>query len=328
MGSRLVSDFDFGGAFRPKVPDLPPPPTESDLTLARLEILIRELGTTLQRLPQPEVHLDIPELTEMVNAVVGIKGPATAEEIADAMARRLRFPEPGPATDLSVLADLKGVLEALDFRLKGQAFGTSVTAPADTAKENTLQQVRDRGDFPWSGTDRAKVDALGKETTLGAVRSAVDAINADLDVALSTRATEATLASVLASVDTLEALTTDVRTELRRRPVHRATTALTVVPAGAVYTTVVAFTPTTHAVVEGYNADFESLMAATYRLRLITGEDASPTVWHGEEVNTTANSWVPLRIDVAVNTRVAVQVVHDQVTGQNVRGTLNYYEEP
>jgi hypothetical protein len=106
--------------------------------------------------------------------------------------------------------------------------------------------------------------------------------------------------------------------------IYDAATALTAVATGATYVTVVSFTPTTDIRIEGYNADFQAIVTAAYRMRLITGTDASPTVWHGEEVNTTANSWSPFKKDVPANTRIAIQVIHDQLTTQQIRATLDY----
>lgn len=141
----------------------------------------------------------------------------------------------------------------------------------------------------------------------------LDSIRQPVDLSQATLAT-------LATQTTLQALLNRLS-----RPA-KAATALASVPAGTTYTTVVEFTPTTGVSVDGYNADFQTLTTAAYRMRLITGTDASPSVWHGEEVSTTANSWVPFRFDIAANTRVAVQIIHDQLTTQSVRATINYLE--
>lgn len=98
------------------------------------------------------------------------------------------------------------------------------------------------------------------------------------------------------------------------------------VAAGTTYGTVVADTPAADLTLVGYNAEVAGLLEARYRMRLITGTDVDPTVHHTETVTTGANAWQPLRLSVASGTRIAVQAVHDQVTAQVVRGTLNWSE--
>ena len=94
---------------------------------------------------------------------------------------------------------------------------TTLNAALDTV-ETKLQSIIDNTDTLEINTDEleTKLDTLiatdfATETTLAGVKTAVDAINADLDVALSTRASEATLLLVKTNLDTLNA--TDFATE-------------------------------------------------------------------------------------------------------------------
>lgn len=116
---------DFGSAFRPFPAPAPPAPAPFDpdlLARSIAEAVTAAFASVV--LPTPQVNVDAPDLTEIVNAVVGIKGPATATEIADAIAARLRFPEPvDPSGALAAIAEAMGKLE---FRMQGmgsQAYG-------------------------------------------------------------------------------------------------------------------------------------------------------------------------------------------------------------
>jgi hypothetical protein len=104
-------------------------------------------------------------------------------------------------------------------------------------------------------------------------------------------------------------------------------TALLSVPSNT-YTTVVAMTPAEDVLLVGYNADFKAVLNASYRMRLLFGADAigDAGVQHAEEVNSTANSWQPLKLTIPAGQRVAVQVLHAEVTAQTVRATINYQE--
>jgi hypothetical protein len=98
------------------------------------------------------------------------------------------------------------------------------------------------------------------------------------------------------------------------------------VPAGSAFATVATVTPAAAAKVLGYSADLSGILSVTYRLRLITGTDAAPTVLHEETVATTDNAWIPVRVDVDAGTRIAVQVVHAEATAQTARATINWQE--
>lgn len=81
--------------------------------------------TSLAALPVPQVHVEPVDITDLVNAVVGIKGPATAEEIG-AVVARLIAPTQTAETESGVVAAIRELVEKVDFRLKGvgiQAYG-------------------------------------------------------------------------------------------------------------------------------------------------------------------------------------------------------------
>jgi hypothetical protein len=173
---------------------------------------------------------------------------------------------------------------------------------------------------------RQRVSAPTLEGLVAAVRDRADFPLPAAQAAMLAR--DVTLAQVRDHLDTVEALLTDVRTELRRRPVYWTATALTSVPSGTPYLTVVELTPAVPVVLEGYGAEIEALTTIVYRARLILGTDAGPDVRHGETLSTTANSWAPVRLSVAAGTRVAVQLVHGEVTSQTARATIAYREDP
>jgi hypothetical protein len=103
--------------------------------------------------------------------------------------------------------------------------------------------------------------------------------------------------------------------------------AIASVAAGTAFVTVLAVTPAAKAKVLGYSADLAGILAVNYRLRLITGTDAAPTVLHEETIATTGNAWMPVRVDVEAGVRIAVQVVHAEVGAQDARATINWQED-
>jgi hypothetical protein len=98
------------------------------------------------------------------------------------------------------------------------------------------------------------------------------------------------------------------------------------VAAGSAFVTVVSVAPAAKAKVIGYSADLAGILSVNYRLRLITGTDAAPTVLHEETIATTGNAWMPVRVDVGAGVRIAVQVVHAEVGAQTARATINWQE--
>ncbi len=99
-------------------------PDAAMVAATRIEMAVVSLIEAVRNIPRPEVVVDIPELAQMVNAVQGLKGPATAEEIAEALARKLS-PAP-PTVDNGIVEAIRELVEKVDFRLKGiggQAYG-------------------------------------------------------------------------------------------------------------------------------------------------------------------------------------------------------------
>lgn len=86
---------------------------------------VRELRDSLAALPPPVVKTESIDLAEIVNAIQGLKGPATAGEIADALALRIMPSE--PQGESGVVAAIRDIAEKIDFRMKGAmpAFGAS-----------------------------------------------------------------------------------------------------------------------------------------------------------------------------------------------------------
>lgn len=99
-------------------------PDPAMVAATRIEMAVVSLIEAVRAIPRPEIVVDIPELAQMVNAVQGLKGPATAEEIAEALARKLT-PAP-PTADTGIVEAIRELVEKVDFRLKGigtQAYG-------------------------------------------------------------------------------------------------------------------------------------------------------------------------------------------------------------
>ncbi|MDP9389131.1 MAG: hypothetical protein M3Q48_14730 [Actinomycetota bacterium] len=322
---------DFGSVFGER------PPPSLDVRMAEvaesLEALIELLKARLvpgDDTPRPAT-VRRPDPAEMVNAVAGLKGSASAAEIADAL---LPLIAPEAATPenslLATLQKLNTKLDALDFRLKGvggdKAFGSGGQVSVNT---DAPFMIRDRS----TDANRLHVDGDGRialnnpfatEASLATLRDRDFATQATL----ATRASEATLATVAGSVDTVEALLADVLAELRRRPVHKVATALVAAVAGGAYATIVDFTPAVPITITGYNCDFRTLANARYRMRLTLGGTADANVVHGEELTTDANSWTPLHLSVAAGQQLRVQAFHAELAGQDIRATIDYFESP
>lgn len=144
---------------------------------------------------------------------------------------------------------------------------------------------------------------------------------------LAELATQATLQQVLTSVDGLEALLTDIRTELRRRSVKKIATGLKTAVGANLYTTVFQLTRPVPITILGYNADFRALTNQRYRMRLCINTDTDAGVRHGEELTTDQNSWTDICFDVVANDLIMVQLLHGDTLNQyDIRGTLAYAE--
>lgn len=106
----------------------PSPPPAVDSSVAILAAL-DQLRAAIENAPKPAAPVvEVPpvDLTEIVTAVQNLNGPATADEIAAAIARELRRDEPADDGVGATLAEVADALKKLDFRLQGvgtQAYG-------------------------------------------------------------------------------------------------------------------------------------------------------------------------------------------------------------
>lgn len=116
-----MASFRDPFATNPNVPKpAPPAPEPWVAVLAALD----QLRAAIADAPAaaPVVNVAPPDLSEVVMAVQALKGPATAQEIAEALAAVLRHdpePEPASADAGDVMAEVVDALRRLDFRLKG-----------------------------------------------------------------------------------------------------------------------------------------------------------------------------------------------------------------
>lgn len=113
------------GAAWPNQP-LPEPVYEPDPMDLRLELVLtalEQLRDGLNLLPAPQVTIDAPDLSAVVNAVNGLRpGVIDADEIGQAVAKAL-IPMSSTAADPVWQDKLIKALEKLDFRMKGLGGG-------------------------------------------------------------------------------------------------------------------------------------------------------------------------------------------------------------
>lgn len=293
----------LGEGFRAPEPERAPEPDPVELLLRQLLAEMRQRPTEPLVVPAPEVRVEAPapDLSELFAIVASQKPGATADEIAAAVARHLSPPEHGESP---LFAELLTAIKALESRVHGvgmQAFGSSGPSNISSDATRRIGIVSGEGNMGDLATD----------TTLASVLAAVDGVEPKLDTLNSTDfATQTTLAAILS--------------ELQSQPTYFVAEGEAAVGAGATFVTVAAVTVGSDAVVHGFNADLVAALDTRYRLRLITGTDVSPTIHVQEQITTNSNSWIPTRLSVISGTRVAVQVVHGEVTAQTVRGAINY----
>lgn len=94
----------------------------ADLRAEQLLLALSSLQDALNSMPAPVVHVAEPDLSAIVQAVTQLNGPATAQEIAQAV-REVIDPSPQPTIE-PVLAQLTEALERLDFRMQGLSSGS------------------------------------------------------------------------------------------------------------------------------------------------------------------------------------------------------------
>lgn len=116
------------GSFRdpfannPNVPRPAPVVDPDDEWRTRMLAALDQLAAAVAdrpEIPPPVLEVPPPDLSELVTAVTQLKGPATAEEIAEALAAVLRRDPNPPADTADVMAEMVAALKKMDFRLKG-----------------------------------------------------------------------------------------------------------------------------------------------------------------------------------------------------------------
>ena len=124
----------------PALDDLPQEPV--DYLALRLELVLEALETlrgTITTTPAPQVNVEPPDLTAIVNAVNSLKVGADPEQIAEAITRAInRTPPETPADYSAQFTELLGALRKLDVRL--------ANASAPRMPGGLLSDVRDRPD--------------------------------------------------------------------------------------------------------------------------------------------------------------------------------------
>ena len=140
----LITD-DGGIQWRPPPPDEPVVPEGPSAEERAAELFSRAVGEmreALALMPQPVVNVEHVDLAEIATAIQGIKGPATADEIADAIARKIVPAQ--AAGDGGVVEAIRELVDKIDWRLKGvgaQAFGASGPSNISSDPERLLGHV-------------------------------------------------------------------------------------------------------------------------------------------------------------------------------------------
>lgn len=151
----------LGSAFTPRVIEAVEEthvPTVESLQSEMLLAALARLHDALAQMPAPVVHVSEPDLTDIVQAVTQLNGPATAGEIAAAIKAELAGGEQ-PAIE-PVLVKLTEALERLDFRLKGIGSmgggGGGITSriqnEPNTALDTQLAALDTRYEWQQAGT--------------------------------------------------------------------------------------------------------------------------------------------------------------------------------
>jgi len=176
--------LQLGAAFAPRVVVEHVEHPQITIESLRAEQLLTAIGAlreALATMPAPVVNVAEPDLTAIVQAVTQIKGPATADEIAAAVAQQIT---PGGEPEMEgVLTELVAALKTLDFRLKGigssstggGGLATRIQNVADTSLDTREAALDSR--YEWqdvSGT--AKPLYVGQATPGTATSSALWAV--------------------------------------------------------------------------------------------------------------------------------------------------------
>ena len=144
------------------IPD--PDEAEDNLLALRLELVLTaldNLSETLRDLPQPQVFVDAPDLSAIVQAVNGLRPGADPDEIAQAVVRQIA-PTAQKTPPDEVYPEIVKALEKLDFRLRGNLSGGSGLV-SDVSDRATRVLGNVTVTNPTAATD---VSALAKDATL------------------------------------------------------------------------------------------------------------------------------------------------------------------
>lgn len=108
----------------PAIPrgDEPRAPSLDELRAEQLLLALASLQEALNSLPAPVVNVAEPDLSAIVQAVSSLNGPASPQEIAQAIRQEIA-PAPTPEIE-PVLSKLTETLDRLDFRMKGLSAGS------------------------------------------------------------------------------------------------------------------------------------------------------------------------------------------------------------
>lgn len=263
------------------------------------------------------------------NATVTVSNPGASEasvlSVRDNVAALVARGLSTEATLLAVLArlgDVFGAVDGLEISAGNIDISNTNIGLSVDELEGLMRAVRDR--LPALGAaSEATLAGLAAEdfasqTTLAAVRARADLL-----------ASEATLAGLAAEDFATQATLASLLAEVRRRPVWRTVTAVALGVASGAWTTALTVGPVAGALtVVGYNADLRSLGNARYGMRFTLNGVGDAAVLHDEQLSTGDNSWAPVRWTVAAGSTLRVQVIHGELGAQDVRATMNYFEEP
>lgn len=140
----------------------PPPPPAVDSSVAILAALdqLRAAIAGAPPPPAPIITVEPPDLGEVVMAVQNLKGPATADEIAEAVARAIA---PSTVEDPSLavaIAEIAEAMKLLDFRMKGMSGGQAYGGGAVSFSQTGLTQLTEALSGLGGGVTDAQLLAL------------------------------------------------------------------------------------------------------------------------------------------------------------------------
>ena len=128
----------------------------------RIVTAVAELKSALQALPTPQIHIEKPDLAEVVTAVTAaLPTSIDADDLADAVARKFNLPE--PVSNEPLVAAIKEAFEKMDHRLMGMpAFGAS--GPSNISDNANRQLGVVSWTSPRQSGDGESISAAGSNT--------------------------------------------------------------------------------------------------------------------------------------------------------------------